>query len=408
MPRPERRRRGDLIAAAALTVLALVAAVVVWRFSDAVATTSVTGPPGDPAPAEPATVPTTLSQAWQSPSSATPAPVTVESTVVTGDGSEVLGHDALTGALRWRYARDIPLCTVGAAWGRAVAVSRRGEFCSEVTTLDGGTGARGPQRNADLGLGARLLGNGALLAGTTPELVEVWRSDLVKTTEYGLTQAPEQPEKQPRTGCRYSSFAMVPGRLAVLELCPGEPTERLTVLKPDAAEADKPEPQFSTALPGRGGLLVAMTADLVAVAMPGPPRLLILDGTGALQQSYPLPDGELTGAAGPVATVRTDPRPVGGNDGGQLYWWSGAHTVALDGTELRPLWTVPGTLGTGLPFADGVLIPVPGALLVVDPERGTPLRSLPVDRPGRPGAVSLSSVGPVVLEQRGAELVALR
>ena len=402
MLRPERRRRGDVIAAAVLAVLALVGGILVWRLSAAAATTSVTGPSDSAArPADPTAVPAALTQLWRAPSAATPAPVTVDGVVVTGDGSEVLGRDAVTGEVRWRYTRDIPLCTVGAAWGRAVAVSRRGDFCSEVTTLDGVTGARGAQRNADLGPGAGLLQNGTLMAATTPDFIEVWRSDLVKTTEYGNAQAPEQPEKQPRTGCRYSSFALTQGRLGVLEHCPGEPDDRLTVLKPDSTEADKPEPEFSTVLPGRGGQLVAMTADKVAVALPGPARLLVLDNTGAVQQTYPLPDGELTsGPPGTVATVHVD--------GNRVYWWTGAHTVALDGAELRPLWTVAGTLGTGLPFAGSVLIPAPGALLVVEPERGTQVASLPVDRPATTAAIGLSRVGPVVLEQRGGELVALR
>ncbi|MCW2632224.1 MAG: hypothetical protein JWR88_1186 [Pseudonocardia sp.] len=383
-------------------ILALVGGIVVWRFSAAAATTSVTAPSGSATlPAEPTAVPTALTQLWRAPSSATPAPVTVNGVVVTGDSSEVLGRDAVTGEVRWRYARDLPLCTVGAAWGRAVAVFRRGDFCSEVTTLDGVTGSRGAQRNADLGLGAELLQNDTLMAATTSDFIEVWRSDLVKTTEYGNAQAPEQPDKQPRVGCRYSSVAITQGRLGVVEHCPRESADRLTVLKPDSAEADKPQPEFSTLLPGPGAQLVALTADRVAVALPGPPQLLVLNNAGVVLQTYPLPAGEL--AAGPPGTVATVHI-----DGNRVYWWTGVHTVALDRAELRPVWTISGTLGTGLPFAGSVLIPAPAALLVVDPVSGKQLASLPVDRQASTGPIGLSRVGPVVLEQRGGELVALR
>lgn len=385
-----------------LAILALVGGILVWRLSPAAATTSVIATSGAVAPlAEPTSAPMALTPLWQAPSSATPAPVTVNGVVVTGDGSEVLGRDPLTGEVRWRYARDIPLCTVGAAWGRALAVFRRGQFCSEVTTLDGVTGARGAQRNSDLGLGAELLQNGTFVAGTTSDLIEVWRSDLVKTTEYGNAQAPKQPEKQPRTGCRYSSFAMTQGRLGVVERCPGESADRLTVLKPDSAAADKPEPQFSTLLAGDGAQLVALTQDRVAVALPGPPRLQVLNDAGAVVQTYPLPAGDLTaGPPGTVATVQAD--------GNWVYWWTGAHTVALARADLHPQWTIPGTLGTGLPFAGRVLIPAPGALLVVDPDSGRQLARLRVDRQAGSGPIGLSRVGSVVLEQRGGELVALR
>jgi hypothetical protein len=202
-------------------------------------------------------------------------------------------------------------------------------------------------------------------------------------------------------GCRYSSVAITQGRLGVVEHCPRESADRLTVLKPDSAEADKPQPEFSTLLPGPGAQLVALTADRVAVALPGPPQLLVLNNAGVVLQTYPLPAGEL--AAGPPGTVATVHI-----DGNRVYWWTGVHTVALDRAELRPVWTISGTLGTGLPFAGSVLIPAPAALLVVDPVSGKQLASLPVDRQASTGPIGLSRVGPVVLEQRGGELVALR
>ena len=52
-------------------------------------------------------------------------------------------------------------------------------------------------------------------------------------------------------------FAVTPGRLAVLQRCPGEGTDRLTVLVPDGAEADKPEEELSVSLAATGATLVA-------------------------------------------------------------------------------------------------------------------------------------------------------
>jgi hypothetical protein len=323
--------------------------------------------------------------------------------VVTGDGSEVVGRDPLTGEPRWRYARDLPLCTVGSGWDQAIAVYQRGQFCSEVSTLDGGTGKRAAQRSSDTTAGVRLQDNGTLTVATSPRFVEVWRSDLVRTVEYGAVQAPEQPDRQPRVGCRYGSFALVTGRLGVVEHCSDEPSARLTVLVPDPKEADRPEEEFSVALPVSGGRLVALNADLAAVAAPDPARLLLLDNRGLVLESVPLavPSSEVSGDPDDGVILRA----AGAN---RLFWWTGSQTVALDATSLRPVWARPGTLGPGLAIGGDFVVPVPDGLAVIDPNTGAPVRTIPVDREGYTGPVTLGALGPMVLEQRGGTLVALR
>lgn len=402
MLRAERRRRGDKIAAGALVVLALLGVGLAWRFSDAAATTSVTGPGGATVPPAPSSLPASLSQAWRAPSAATPTPVVVGPTVVSADGSEVIGRDPVTGEQRWSYTRNLPLCTVGSGFNRTLAAYRHGSYCSEVTSLNAETGARGPQRNPDLGLGARLLDSGSAVLAASPDYLEVWRSDLVRTLEYGNVPTPEQPGRQPRAGCRFGSVAMVIGRLGVLERCPGDAADRLTVLRSDSKEADQPEQEFSIVLPEKGARLVAVSTDREAVLLPNPARLQVFDAAGVPLASYPLelPTADLAGdPPGGQVAVSTDAQRV--------YWWTGSQTIALDRSDLRPVWTVPGTLGPGTTFAGSLLLPVPGGLAVID-ERGTAGRTVPVDRGGYTGPVGLASLGPVLLEQRGSELVALR
>ncbi len=401
--RLRQRRRADLVAVAVLTVAVLVAALAVWIFSDSAATQSQTAPAGAVDPPAPAAAPAALAEAWRSASGATPGPVLAGASVVTGDGSEVIGRDPQTGEPRWRYARDLPLCTVGSGWDRALAVYQRGQFCSEVTALDGATGVRSAQRNSDTTAGARLQDNGTLAAATSSEFLEVWRSDLVRTLEYGAVQAPEQPGRQPRSGCKYGSSALVTGRLGVLEHCAGETSDRLTVLVPDGKEADRPEEEFSVPLPADGARLVAMGTDWVAVAAPDPARLLLIDVAGTVLQTVPL--------ALPTAEVSGD--PAGGitprsADGRRVYWWTGSQTIALDHATLRPVWSRPGTLGPALAIGADLVVPAPGGLVVVNPETGVPLRTIPVDRAGYDGPVTLAALGPMVLEQRGGTLVALR
>jgi hypothetical protein len=410
--RPERRRRGDIAAAALLVVALAAGASLLWRGSDAAGTISLLADPALTAPPPAEAVPAAFAEAWRAPSGASAAPVVAGPAVVTGDGGAVVGRDALTGAERWRYARDVPLCTVGAGFreqddgrGRVLAVHAGGEeYCSEMTALRSATGARDAQRNSDVGPGTRLLDGGSLLALTGADYLEVVRSDLVKTLEYGAVPAPEQAGRQPRTGCTFTSFTFAPGRLGVVERCPEEPTDRLTVLTPDGSEgADTPEEQFSVALPTAGAVLVALSDERAAVALPGPPRLQLLDGAGLPVGMLPLdvPAADLAAPPpGGVAAVATD--------ADRVYWWTGSRTVALDGADLAPLWTVDGTLGPALPYAARLLVPVPDGLLEIDPVSGTVTRTLPLSRAEPAAPVRLAAAGAVLLEQRGSELVALR
>jgi hypothetical protein len=409
--RPERRRRGDLVAAAVLVVVLVVAATVLWATSEVAATTSA--PAAAPAPAPPAAtaVPAGFTEAWRAPSGATPEPVVSPSSVVTADGSTVVGHDPVTGAPTWSYARDLPLCTVGSGFaavdggvGRVLALYAHGpQWCSELTALRPDTGARAAAANPDTRAGARLLAAGSSVVGTGSDFLEVLRSDLVKTAEYGVVSAPAQPNRQPRPGCTYGSTALSPGRLGVLERCPGAATDRLTVLNPEGTEgADVPQVEFSVELPGTGATLVAVGADRAAVALPGPARLLVYDRTGALVGTAPLdvPDAELT----------TDPPgqvPAVQAAGDRISWWTGSRAVELDAATLLPVWTLPGALGPALPYAGSLLVPVPGGLAEVDPASGATRRTVPVDRADPLAPVRLAATGEVLVEQRGSELVAM-
>ena len=232
----------------------------------------------------------------------------------------------------------------------------------------------------------------------------MWRSDLVRTLEYGDVPTPVQPGKQPRPNCTYGSTAASSDRIGVIERCPGAAGDRLTVLTPDGAKgADTPDVQFSVELPATGAVLVALGADREAVAVPGPPRLLVFDRAGLQITQLPLdvPDAALaTSPAGAPATVTSD--------GSRFYWWVGGTTVALDTGSLTPAWTLRDTLGPPATYGTGLLAPVRDGLADLDPARGTVLRTLPVPRTDPTAAVRLATAGDVVVEQRGDEVVALR
>ncbi|MFD1148614.1 Rv3212 family protein [Saccharothrix hoggarensis] len=405
-PLPARsfRTRRDFVGLALVLVGVLVASLVLWLTSDARNTTSVTGP-SEITPLQPATeMPPSLSEVWRAPSGATPVPVNLDSVVVTADGGEVVGHDALTGDVRWRYARDWPLCTVTTAWGRVFAVHRKDTNCSEVTTLELASGKRGPQRNGDAELGTRLLNEGSHVLTTGETFVEVYRrDDLVRSLEYGTLRAIVNPGKQPRTGCTYGSFAVTAGKIALIERCPAlDPSDRLTVLKPNPEKSDEPQVLTTAVIGEKGARVIAVTATRVAVAVPN--RIVVFDAeTGSLVTSHPVDVGaeELAGdPPGRVASTFTSTANV--------YWFTGSKTVALSPAELNPLWTANDTLGPGTTLAGRLLVPVTDGLKVLDQVTGQEVGAIPVDRDGHTGPVEMATEGTVVLEQRGGTLVALR
>jgi hypothetical protein len=403
------------MAVAALLAVALIAAAaLLWRTSPAVGTTDVVAAQPIAAPPNAAGIPAAFVEAWRAPSRATIAPVVAGPAVITADGSTVSGRDAQAGTEAWSYTRDDPLCTVAA--GFPAADGRRGRvlalyqgdtgFCSEMTALRPDTGARVAARNTDVVPGTELVADDTFVVATGERYLEVERSDLVKTLEYGAVVAPAQPDRQPRVGCAYASIALAARRLGVVERCPDERTDRLTVLSPDPADAEKPEQEFSVLLPVEGATVVALSTERVAVALPNPPRLQLLDRAGA--------EVGLVNLDVPESDLATDPpggvpeTTIGPGSDGPVYWWTGSRTVALDPVELTPRWTLPDALGPALPYGGGLLVPVPDGLLDVDAGTGAALRSLPVNRSDRTASVRLAAAGQILLEQRGSEVVALR
>ncbi|HKN98947.1 MAG TPA: PQQ-binding-like beta-propeller repeat protein [Pseudonocardiaceae bacterium] len=396
------RRPVDYVVAVLILVATVVTGVMLWSRSDIHNTVLELGPAHVTPPQPPNRFPPSLAEFWSRPSPATPVPVVAGPTVVTGNDGAVVGLDPLTGRQRWSYTRDLPLCTVAPAFGKVVAVYHRSN-CNEVTELDPTTGQRGAQRNGDAQLGTRLVFDGTYVTTTGATLLDTWRSDMVQTMEYGTVPDFVNPHVQPRVGCHYGSVAAWAGQIGVIERCPGEPGDRLTVYRATAKAADTPSVLFSTDIGGTGTRIVTMNDSYVAVAMPNPDRLVVFNADNGNQLTqYPITTapGDLRGdPPGRVVPVDVGPSAV--------YWWTGSSTVALSTTNFAPEWTVPDTLGPGVVFAGQYLVPVRGALQVRDQATGAEVGSIGVNRHGYTGEVTMATLGPVVLEQRGTTLVAL-
>lgn len=406
---PERRTRTDLIVAAALAVTVLVAAGVVWWTSEARGTTSRTWDGDVPVLPAPDSLPEELSEVWRAPSSVTFAPVVAGGTVVTADGGLVAGHDPVTGTVRWSYERDRDVCAAAEAWGSVVAVYRDSRGCGQVTELAADSGQREAQRSSDADDAIRLVPGITHLVAAGDTRLEVWRSDLVRTIEYGRVDAPVNPGAQPRSGCTLRSAAVENGRLAVLEHCADELGERLTLLDAVPEDAQKPEEFGSSvlpeAIPGAGARIVGIIGDRTAVYLPPADTdtdigyIEVFDGAGTSIARHAVDAAVPADPAGFAAAPARE-------RAGVRLWWTGADTVAL-GADFAPLWTVENTLGSGAVYGDELLLPIDSGIAVVDPSTGSLTRIIAVDRESR-GAVSLAVAGDTVLEQRPDEVVALR
>lgn len=396
------RRPVDYIVAALILVASLVVWITLWARSDIHNTVLVLGPSTVTTPAAPTKFPPSLAEFWSYPSTATPVPVVSGPTVVTAANGAVVGRDPLTGKPRWSYTRDLPLCTVAPAFNKIVAVYHRSN-CNEVTELDPTTGARGAQRNGDAQLGTELVFDGTYVTATGPTLLDTWRSDMVQTMEYGTVPDFVNPNVQPRTGCNYGSVVAYSGLIGVIERCPNEPGDRLTLYRATATDADAPSVVFSQVIGGNGDRLITMNDDYIAIAESDPNRVVVFGADNGKQlNQYPvtLAAGDLNGdPPGKVVPVTVGPSAI--------YWWTGSSTVALSTTNLAPMWTVPGTLGSGVVFAGNYLVPTPDHLLVLNQASGARIGEIGVNRHGYTGEVSMAALGPVVFEQRGTTLAAL-
>ena len=406
MVRPERRTKGDILAAAAIAVVVAATASLIWWTSDARAT--VSRPAGVPAPTPtPAReVPSALKQLWTAASPATTAPVVVSGTVATGDGRRVDGRDPGTGQVRWSYARDSDLCGVSWIYHLAVAVYKDDRGCGQVSTLDGTTGRRGPARSGYADPRVRLSSDGTTVLSAGDTRLELWRSDMVRMLAYGETDARVKPSARGlHSGCRLVSAAASSSAVSVLEICANQADLRLVLLRP-GKEDDEPQ-QHVVAEPGiganSGAVVLAVWENNTAVYLPGSsgaqPRVDVVDDTGTTVSSTLLPKPPSTLAAVSQA-------------GSLVTWWTGDSLMVFDGSSLTLRYTIAAgettaPLGPGVMMAGRLLVPVTGAIGVYDPVSGANERYIPVNRAPSGSAVVPAVSGSRVFEQRGDTVVAL-
>jgi outer membrane protein assembly factor BamB len=404
MVRPERRTKGDLVAAALIVVVVAVVAGLFWWNSSARAT--ISRPASEPARrlAQASVVPDTLQELWTTPSARSQTPVIVNSTVVTGEGRTVRGLDAQTGAERWSYQRDTDLCGVSYVYDIAVAVYPDVRGCGQVTGIDADTGRRGPTRTSYSDKHVVITSDGSTVLSAGPTRLELWRSDLIRMISYGEIDARVKPVNQAvGAGCTLMSAAASSSAVSVLEACRGQNDLRLTLLKP-AKEEDEPDIK-NVPLPGvtadSEARVLAVSGSTTAVYLPTPrPEIVVFDETGTKISSTALPEAPVL-----ANSARAVTKP-----GNYVTWWTG-DSVEVFGSDLKPRYTVAASeqgipLGPAAMMAGELLIPLTTGIGVYDAATGGIERVIPVTHPDGPGPVVPNVTGSIVVEQRGEKLTA--
>ncbi|MGY2004697.1 outer membrane protein assembly factor BamB family protein [Blastococcus sp. SYSU DS1024] len=351
---------------AAAVVLAVVAALL-WRGSDAAATSSSTAPPAGTPTGVPAG---TVSEVWSAEGDPVPGDVVAEGRVLVGSPHGVRGLDPASGVEAWHYTRaNAWLCGLTVTDGLAVAVFRTEDRCDEAVALDAGTGVRAWTRNVNF--------RPEITLSSTDRIVLAHSSTGIVTLD--PTAGGIRWRHAPPAGCRLLQSAAGDAGVAVLQQCAGSATAQVELL--DGFDGDR---HWIRDLPVPDG----ETTELVGA------DLLVTVRLGDEVQLLSATDGSLltTLAAGPGPAVRAS-----ATDTAVLVSAAGTLT-ALDPESARPLWTVPATGVPGGTTADGATtLPVPASDGIVHRDAGTGAelsRSAASDLPE--GAVA-TVVGPAVV-----------
>ena len=128
------------------------------------------------------------------------------------------------GSKAWSYERtDAELCSLSTAWGKVVASYKTGVGCGDTVAINAATGEYDGTRSAINSEKVVPISSNDRVGTVSTDRIDLWRSDMVRTVEYGAVEAKQEPEKQPHEDCTLSSALTRTENLALTESCPDKP-----------------------------------------------------------------------------------------------------------------------------------------------------------------------------------------
>ncbi|ALC05231.1 hypothetical protein CDES_03895 [Corynebacterium deserti GIMN1.010] len=394
--KPLQRTKADFVTVGVISAIALIGVGTVW------ATAPIRGseltPAAEPFVAESplTTIPTQLSERWRaSDDSSNHKPSITAGVIATAEGNTVKTYSP-EGELLWSYERDKELCALSTGFDSVVATYKTGVGCGDVIAINANDGQYKATRSAIASDTVAPITSNDRIGILGTERVELWRSDLVRTVEYGEVEAPQEANQQPNPDCSITSAMTRRDLLAVTETCPDESTYlRFMTTAPE----DSRVPEVSQDIKIEDGRLIAIGETAAAVYVSQPTPAIV---------SYNA-EGQIVGqiAVDPVEFSDLPSQQTTADLTHHMSWFTGDRLILLSPSQLNVRQVFDDALGTGTALNGSLLYPTTEGIAVANWDTGKVLRTIPVDRAGYTGEVSLGLVGQVLVEKRGSEIVAL-
>lgn len=400
MNSPLRRTRGDLIATGVIAGVSALLLGTAFFTAPARDAHLVSAEEEQEDYGQLAVVPKSFSEEFSLPDTSGRDQPLVSSGMVITYNDNILSATTPEGETVWTYERPNELCLVDQAWGKVVATYRDNAGCGDVVAIDAKTGKYAGTRSAIAPDKVVRLVSNDRVGYASSERVEVWRSDLVRTVEYGHVEAKQEPDMQPNE-CTITSALTRTELVAVTEICDDGAFLRLQEATPE----DSREPEVLADIEiSPDAYLVSISQDAAAVYAPttSEVRGYNTEGTNISSSSVPQMDSPELGPDGIVKNLPVADLPH------HMTYWENDSLLLMDPAELSVTGVFQGALGTGFSAGEKLLYASDNGIAVVDWDRNAVDKIIPVDRGGYSGPVHISSAGATVVEKRGDAVVVMK
>lgn len=349
-------------------------------------------------------VPTMLEEVWEAPSDdPSPRPIVSEGLVISADNSEdgslLTAREYNTGNVIWSYERDKQLCSLGQAWSKVVATYSTGVGCGDVVSIDSKTGQYSDTRSANSSELTVPISSNDRIGVVSQDRVELWRSDMVRTVEYGLVEAPQEADMQPNEGCTIASALTRTELLAVVDVCEDGTYLRMQKVTPE--DSRKPEMIKEIKVPD-GAQVVSVGQKAAAIYVEDPtPQIHSYNQNGDLLARQEVEKSPALQSVDGVYQPPVADLPH------HMTWFDGANLYLFSPAEQKVDRIFTGVAGTGVALEDRLLIPTRSGYAVANWSNGKIERTFEVDRGGYEGPIALGTAGSFTIEKRDSAVVAM-